>query len=62
MNKTILITPQQLEAGATIPQALDNQYVSDELYEEIVTQKKSLLDPIIKQKRDKEAKDRKSVV
>ena len=56
MTKTILITPQQLEAGATIPQALDNQYVSDEIYEEIVTQKKSLLDPIIKQKRDKEAK------
>jgi hypothetical protein len=55
MNRTIIITPQQLEAGATIPQALDNQYVSDELYLEIVEQKKGLSDPIIKQKREKEA-------
>lgn len=55
MNSTILITPDQLEAGATIPQALDNQYLSDELYLEIVERKKSLLDPLVNQKRNKEA-------
>jgi hypothetical protein len=55
MHKTILITPNQLEAGATIPQALDNQYVSNELYQEIIKKKTNLLDPIIKKKRSKEA-------
>jgi hypothetical protein len=55
MNNSILITPDQLEAGATIPQALDNQYVSDEIYKEIINQKKSLTDPTIKKKRNIEA-------
>ena len=55
MKNSIIIAPDQLEAGATIPQALDNQYVSDKIYNEIIKQRKSLIDPIIKKKRNIEA-------
>jgi len=55
LNKNILITPNQLEAGATIPQALDNQYVSDEVYNKIINEKKSLMDKEITMKRHDEA-------
>lgn len=56
-NSVVIITPNQLEAGATIPQVLDNQYVSDEIYFEIVTQKKSLNDSGIAKKRAEDAKN-----
>ena len=33
-----IITPDMLEADATVPQCLDNQYVSDEIFEDMVNQ------------------------
>lgn len=56
-NESVIITPNQLEAGATIPQALDNQYVSDDIYSQIVKNKKSLIDPDIAKKREGDAQN-----
>lgn len=38
-----IITPNQLNAGATIPQALDNQYVPDALFYQIANSPKNFL-------------------
>ena len=56
-NDSVVITPNQLEAGATIPQALDNQYVSDDVYSQIVKNKKSLIDPNIAKQREGNAQN-----
>lgn len=53
---TRIITPGQLEPGATIPQALDNQYVTDELYAQIALKNLNFQSPHIAEAKARNAK------
>lgn len=56
MVTTTLITPESLEADAVVPQCLDNQYVSDDIYSYITQQNVDYSDPVIRMKREREVK------
>lgn len=56
-NKATIITPNQLESGATIPQALDNQYVPDSIYKEIISKRKDFNDPYVSKEKSKNSRN-----
>lgn len=52
-----LIDSASLEADAVVPQCLDNQYVSDDVFSYMMTQEKaSFDDPVVQGKREKEVR------
>lgn len=53
---TNLISPEQLEADAVVPQCLDNQYVSDDTYSFMLHNDKTYQDSVVIERREQEAK------
>jgi hypothetical protein len=51
-----IIEPNQLEAGAVVPQCLDNMYVSDRTFEKITKDRTSLQDPVIQTLKEHETR------
>jgi len=56
MNKTKIVNPGKLEIDATIPQCLDNQYISDEVFKHMINYKLDYTNDKIRQLREKDFK------
>jgi hypothetical protein len=53
---SILLGPDNLEADAVVPQCLDNQYVSDEMFAYMLQHGASYDDPVVSMKREQSVK------
>ena len=51
-----LLSPDSLEADAVVPQCLDNQYVSDNVFSYMVKKDVGYDDPFVSEQREKEVK------
>src|ERR1700690_611394 len=49
--QTEIMRPEKLEAGAVIPQCLDNQFVTDDIFSLMVSKNISYSDPVVQEKR-----------
>lgn len=56
MQDNMVLTPDQLEADATVPQCLDNQYVSTEIFTDMVKRGADYTDPAVKEARQQDAR------
>jgi hypothetical protein len=61
-NDAQVIIPDMLEADATVPQCLDNQYVSDEIFEDMVNQGLEYSDVNERRKRDAQTEFIRSII